>query len=120
MTRTTACPLPYRRRPCGNCPFRTDAPPGEFSAGRFRLLRASAGRPGSEAPIGAPVFACHKSSDGHDQACAGWLVTCGHDHLGIRLAVIERRLPATALIPGADWPSLYRDYEAMAAANGAG
>lgn len=112
-------PLPYARRPCTECPWRLDAEPGRFPACRYQALRTTVGRRGAEAPIGAPVFACHKTQEGRDVACAGWLAVAGPDHLGIRLAVATGRLPASALEPGPGWPDLYRTYDDMAAANGA-
>lgn len=110
--------LPHRDRPCANCPWRTDSPPGEFPPERYEALRVTAGRRGAEAALGAPLFACHKSTDGHDRVCAGWLATCGMEHLGIRYAVVIGRLPVEALQPGADWPELFESYDELAARNG--
>lgn len=110
--------LPHCARPCANCPWRKDAPAVEFPAERYEALRVTAGRPGHEAGLGAPIFACHKSVLGRDRACAGWLVVAGLDHLGIRLAVALGRLPASALQPGADWPDLFSSYDEMAERNG--
>jgi hypothetical protein len=103
----------YMARPCGNCPFRTDSPPGEFSMSRFRALRATAGTAGAEARFGEPMFACHKTEEGRDRACAGWLATAGGYHMTVRLAVVEGRIPGEMLRPGDDWPELYPTYEDM-------
>ncbi|OWL95614.1 hypothetical protein B7435_30205 [Mycolicibacterium peregrinum] len=104
-------------RPCANCPWRTDSPAGEFSAERYEALRATAGSPGREAGLDAPIFACHKSEPGRDRACAGWLAVAGVDHLGIRLAVALGRLPSTVFQPGGDWPELFSSYDEMAERN---
>lgn len=115
----TGCAIPRARRPCDECPWRTDSDPGQFSLERFEALRATSGGPGAEAQFGAPVFACHKSAEGREIACAGWLATAGADHLGMRLAVCLDRLDAAALVPGEDWPQLYGSYAEMFAAKNA-
>lgn len=104
-------------RPCANCPWRRDSSAGEFPAERYEALQATAGSPGREAGLGAPIFACHKSEPGRDRACAGWLAVAGVDHLGIRLAVTLGRLPAAVLQPGGDWPDLFSSYDEMAKRN---
>lgn len=112
-------PLPHRAAPCANCPWRRDSPPGEFPPERYAALADTAGRPGAEAPIGGPLFACHKSTEGHDRACAGWLARCGHNHLGIRLAIIQGLLPGEVTwAPPPSWPPLFNSYAEMAARNG--
>jgi Family of unknown function (DUF6283) len=110
--------FPHRRFPCAACPWRRDTDPGQFPACRYDALRDTAGRAGAEAPIGAPVFACHKSPEGREEACAGWLAVVGYDHIGIRLAVIQGQLPAEALSPGDGWPELFASYAEMAEAQG--
>ena len=106
-------------KPCGECPYRRDQPPGRFPPERFEALRATRGLPGREAGLTAPIFACHKSVEGRDIACAGWLAVDGAQHLGMRLAVAMGRLSASALGPQDGWPELYSSYEEMAAVNGA-
>lgn len=101
-------------RPCVNCPWRTDVAPGEFEQERYEALRASCRHAETvQAPFGAPMFACHKSPDGGEFACAGWLAVEGVNHLGVRLAVARGELPAEALQPGTDWPPLFPSYEEM-------
>lgn len=108
-----------RKRPCAECPWRTDTPPGQFGPDAYQRLAPTSGTRGAEADLDAPLFACHKSQHGQEIACAGWLAAVGHDHLGIRLAVITGRLPASALTPGEDWPELYESLQDMAAAQAA-
>lgn len=104
-------------RPCAECPWRRDQPPGKSPPERYEALRdTSATRAGGSAPFGTPLFACHMSRD--DRACAGWLAVEGAGHVGVRLAVVAGRLDAVALAPGADWPELYCSYDDLAEANG--
>lgn len=80
---------------------------------RYEALRATAGRPGAEVGLNAPVFACHKSADGKEIACAGWLARVGMDHLGIRLAVVTGDIDPAQLEPGDGWPELYETYDEL-------
>jgi hypothetical protein len=110
--------LPHRTYPCTECPFRRDTSAGQFPACRYEALRETVGQQGGEVPIGAPVFACHKSPEGRDEACAGWLAVCGIEHLGMRFAVVTGRLEPEDLQPGEGWPELFASYEEMAAVQG--
>ena len=103
----------HAKTPCRDCPFRRDAPAGHFTPARYEALRCTVGDPGQEAPIDAPLFACHASREGREVACAGWLAVTGHQHLGVRLAVITGALPAEALTPRPDWPALYDSYDQL-------
>lgn len=109
----------YAAKPCAECPFRLDAQPGQFEACRFDALRNTAGEPGHEAPIGSPMFACHKTAEGKEIACAGWLAVCGYDHLGVRFAAATGALPGEVLRPGPGWPELFDSYEQMTDRQGA-
>ncbi len=64
--------------------------------------------------MNSPMFACHKTSEGRDRACAGWLAVEGGGHIGIRLAVLTGRLDAAALRPDAGWPALHDSIRAAA------
>jgi hypothetical protein len=110
--------LAHAKRVCRECPWRRDTPPGKFEACRYDALRATAGGPGAEVGLEAPMFACHMSPEGREYACAGWLAVAGRDHLGVRFAVALGRLDPAALDPGAGWPELFGSYEEMAAAQG--
>lgn len=105
----------HAKRPCRECPWRRDTPPGQFPACRYGALRNTSGRRGAEAGVDQPWFACHMSPEGGEYACAGWLASVGLEHLGVRVALAAGRLPATAVSPGADWPPLFDSYEEMAA-----
>jgi hypothetical protein len=109
--------VPHRRRPCAECPWRRDTLAGQFPACRYDLLRTtSEQQPGNEPGPTAPLFACHKSPEGREEACAGWLAAVGHRHLGVRLAIIQQRLPAHVIEPDDGWPDLFGTYAEMAAA----
>lgn len=110
--------LPRALRPCAECPWRLDQPSGRFPADRYRALAATARHTDGICGVTAPLFACHKSTEGRDIACAGWLAVCGADQLNMRLAVVRGRLDGAALQPGQDWPDLHPDYIALAVANG--
>jgi len=106
---------PHRRYPCTECPWRKDTRPGQFPAERYAQLACTAEQaPGEEPDFNAPWFACHKTPEGREEACAGWLAAVGHRHLGVRLAVAQDRLPAEALTPGDWWPKLFTTYTDMA------
>ncbi|WP_425301265.1 DUF6283 family protein [Nocardia wallacei] len=69
--------LPHRRYPCAECPWRRDTPAGQFSQERYDDLAATTGSPGREAWLDAPLLACHKSPEGGEETCAGWLAAVG-------------------------------------------
>lgn len=108
------CLLPRVNRPCDECPWRADARPGRFTAERWAALADTADVGSGSAPMGAPMFACHKTGEGRDRACAGLAVE-GAGHVGVRLAVIVGWLPSLSLTPGEGWPSLHPSLAAAAA-----
>ncbi|MEU1816030.1 DUF6283 family protein [Streptomyces roseifaciens] len=113
--------LPYRRRPCAECPWRRDVEPGQFTKERFDALVATAEHihPTSyEDVLNQKMFACHKSPEGGEEACAGWLAVAGRDHIGVRVAVARNLLPGEALSPGEGWPELFDSYDEMARTQG--
>lgn len=102
-------------RPCVRCPWSRDTPPGEFPLARYEALRSTVGSPGNEVPLCGPLFACHKTPEGGEEPCAGWLAAVGHQHLGVRLAVITGRLDPATLAPRPGWPELFTDYDELIA-----
>lgn len=112
----TECSLRPHARPCVRCPWSRNTTPGEFLLARYEELRATVGSSGREAPLDAPMFACHKTPEGREQPCAGWLAAVGNCHLGIRFAIIQGRLDPRALIAKDDWPELFDDYDELIAA----
>lgn len=101
--------LRSRRRPCENCPWRKDARPGEFSAERYRALAASA------YDLSEVLFACHKSLDGREVTCAGFLARGADHNLAVRFAYLRRGLEPIDRSDGLD---LYEGFRELAIANG--
>lgn len=97
-------PLPYCKRPCAECPWRTDVPPGKFPASRFRALA------GTAYDMARTIFACHMSKEGGEVTCAGYLIRQGAHNLTLRLA--QQRFEVASDAP------LFPTYRAMAIANG--
>lgn len=117
--------LPRMLRPCGGdepCPWRVDAPPGQFPPERYVCLARTSRRPDehgmTDAAYNDPMFACHASPEGAERACASWLAVEGRNHIGVRLALAMGHLDPAALRPGPDWPALHPSYAHLAAANG--
>lgn len=119
-TRKRGEPLPHAGKPCPNCPFRKDSPVGEFDTERFNILRTSSRDPrtGADAPPGSPIFACHKSIEGREIACAGWLAIEGYGNLSVRLALSFGELDPATLHPSENWPELHASYNEVAVKNG--
>lgn len=85
-----------------------------FGRDRFEALAATSGGPGREVEVGGPMFACHKSPEGAEEACAGWLAVAGVEHLGVRLAVVQGRLDPEMLTAREGCPALFDSYDEMA------
>lgn len=94
--------------PCAACPWRKDVAPGEFRAERYRKLAASA------YDRSFVIFACHKSKEGGEIACAGFLERGADHNLAVRLAYMGR-LEFKDRSGGLE---LHEDYRALAVANG--
>lgn len=106
------------RRPCIECPWRVDVAPGQFPPERYEALRGTTGEPGREAPLGAPLFACHKAPEGGEFVCAGWLAAVGLENLTARLLAVQGRLTGVGFHPGDDWPELHGSYAELLAVHG--
>lgn len=72
---------------CGECPWRRDAPVGLFPPERFQKLRSTVPPPGEDGLL--PIFACHKSPAGEEQACVGYLLVVGYANIAVRLAAVR-------------------------------
>jgi hypothetical protein len=92
-----------------------DNPEAKFPAERWTALSSTVRDPqtGTQPFPGDPMFGCHKGEPGtnDDLSCAGWLVQFGFDHLGVRLALAQGRLPASALEAGDTWPPLHETWD---------
>ncbi len=115
--------IPHASKPCRTpgtdkweCPWVMATEPGQFPAERYEALRCTSEQaPGREPEVGSPLFACHRTAEGKEIACAGWLAAVGHRHIGVRLAVSQGHLPAEVLWPREGWPELFDNYPEMAA-----
>lgn len=96
---------------CNECPWRTDVDVGRFPPERYAALTNSC-RQGW--PPG-PIFACHKTPEGKEQACVGYLLRNGTNNIAVRMAASQGRLSLADL--KATGP-LYDGFRDMAIANG--
>ncbi len=94
---------------CDQCPWRKDVEVGRFPPERFVQLRKTI-----EQGFGNPIFACHKTNEGKDQACVGFLMVDGGQNFAVRMAVNRGDLDFSKLV--AKGP-LYRNFAAMERAN---
>lgn len=96
-------------RTCSECPWLKSSPRGQFSPERYAALRNTCRSGGLW-----PFFACHKTPEGKERACAGFLLVQGADSNRVRLCM------------GPDWNlgmvtasgPLYGSFRKMALANG--
>lgn len=95
----------YARKPCDECPWRKDVAPGRFPPERYRALAPTA------YDMATSIFACHKSPDGKEFACAGYLLMSSAHNFSVRMA---RQSFADLASP---YP-LFATYRRMAIANG--
>lgn len=107
--------MKHLKRPCDACPWRKDAVPGRFTEERWAALVATSDTGRGSAGLGDPLFACHKTEEGAERACAGWLAQEGGGHIAVRVAVVQGHLPVEALTPGKDWPELHETFAQAAA-----
>ncbi len=102
--------FPHAKKPCTECPWRTDVAPGRFPPERFATLAASA------YDMSHVIFACHKSPDGREFACAGFLMRGAGHNLACRMAGANKRLDRREISDGGH--PLFDNYREMAEANG--
>ncbi|NEA19746.1 DUF6283 family protein [Streptomyces halstedii] len=100
------------RQPCGGeepCPWRRDAPPGQFPAAAFELSAAT-NRAGS-----TRRFGCHSSTPARPRVCAGWLLRGAEGNTEVQALMATRQLARPELPDGVE---LYDSYAEMAVFNG--
>lgn len=100
----------FCRKPCNECPWRTDVPTHRFKPERYRNLASSA------EDLSFILFACHKTNDGKEVACAGFLLRGATHNMAVRLARSRGDLKDGDVSDGG-YP-LFENYRAMAVANG--
>ena len=98
----------YRRKPCSDCPWRTDAV-GAFPAEAFRHSACTA------YDMAQSTFACHQSGAKAPATCAGFLLRGADHNLSVRLGRRTGRIQDDVSDGGHD---LHASYKAMAVANG--
>jgi len=109
MSRTCRPPSFRLKKTCDECPWRKDVPVGRFPPERFVALRATVVQ-GLNA-----LFACHKSVEGREGVCVGYLLRCGENNWVVRLAASRKEFNPRELEAAGP---LYDNFEQMAKANG--
>jgi len=94
---------------CDECPWRKNAAPGRFAPERYVALAGT-----SKQGFGA-IFTCHKTDDGNEHACVGWLMVDGPENLVVRFAIAKGDIDFKNLRSRGE---LYDSYGEMAEANG--
>lgn len=98
-----------RTETCAECPWLKDTPVSRFPPERYQQLRSTCEQGFNN------LFACHKTAEGHETVCVGYLLVDGLNNFRVRLAVIQGQYDPRKL--KASGP-LYASYREMAAANG--
>lgn len=106
---TTGGKFAYRRRVCSGCPWRKDAPVGEFPAEAYRHSANVA------YDMSDHKFGCHMSGRSNPRTCAGFLIAGAFHNLAVRLALFAGTFDPDKVSTDVE---LYEDYRAMAVANG--
>lgn len=101
--------LRAQARPCAECPWRVDVEPGKFGPDRYIALATTA------YDLSNRLFACHKSAEGGEVVCAGFLERGADHNLSVRLAYIQGDLTFEDRSGGHE---LREDFRAVAIANG--
>lgn len=98
----------YRREPCSDCPWRTDAT-GLFPAEAFRHSAITA------YDMSLNQFGCHQSGPQKPATCAGFLLRGADHNMSVRIAKIKGLITDDVHDGG---HKLHDSYRAMAIANG--
>lgn len=98
----------YRRTPCSDCPWRTDAT-GIFPAEAFRHSANTA------YDMATKTFGCHQSGTHKPATCAGFLLRGADHNMSVRLGFMTGTFGQDIHADGLD---LHEGYAEMAIANG--
>lgn len=97
-------------RPCGNCPWRKDAPRGYWHPEHFRAIARECRDDGTH------TMGCHKSTPERQMVCAGWLGVIGYESIGARILALQGGpTPGDVSLEGL---GMFAGYDDMLAANG--
>ncbi len=96
--------MKYCKTPCDECPWRKDMPVGRFPADNYRQLANTA------QDLALHTFACHKSAEGQEAICAGYILKQSAHNLAMRMA--RHSFEASSPYP------LYENFRELAIANG--
>ncbi len=104
-------------RPCSDCPWRKDAPPGYWHPDHFRDIWRNC------QDDGLNVMLCHKAtkapeSERGKMPCIGWSRVMGFDAIGVRMLVLRGALTEADTAPQPGDPELYASFAEMMRANG--
>lgn len=100
----------HRRKPCRECPWRMDVPPGVFPPDAFRESAPTA----YDSALG--TFGCHMNKLTATATCAGFLLRHGENNIGVRLALSGERINLDEVDDGG--LPIYPSYREMAISNG--
>lgn len=101
--------LTYPKKPCSECPWRRDVPVGRFDPDRYKSLASTA------QDMSCILFSCHKSVEGKDAVCAGFILRTVHN-LTLRIAHSRGDIKKDSVSDGGY--SLFDTFRDMAVANG--
>lgn len=102
-----------KRRPCKSCPWIVSNTPDtipNYDPEKAACLARSCRDDGTS------VMACHKSREGAEFPCAGFIAQVGVDSIGVRLGVTFGQIRLDDYEPGPE--PLHPDFEAMHRAQG--
>lgn len=102
--------LTFPKKPCAECPWRTDVSTGRFPPGRYEALASTV------YDMARKIFACHKSAEGQETLCAGFLLQGSLHNFTVRRALSTGEIDLEGLTDGG-YP-LFPTYRSMAIANG--
>lgn len=104
-------PLFHCTQPCGNCPYRTDAPLKLWHKEEFKKLLST------EKDYMGAVYHCHKKNG---SACIGWLMKQDENNfpsISLRISLIQHSVSREYLDSLHSPAPLYKDVKSMIKAN---
>jgi hypothetical protein len=117
---TSKTPMTYDiRKPCGQCPFRKDAPKGVWHEDHYEMLRGLCSNHDVMSSGSYRTFACHGTRNKKDNAvCAGWMLyqrEHGVPSIGLRLTLATRGKVAIDCLEEVASPTeIYYDIDELA------